>query len=131
MLQRLRKAFRRARLRLAYREEVTHLRRELIVVYQRMQATEELFIAKQQKINRLLTHLKALNTGIADPKNPVIRPEDLRGETVILSFDAMLKQLAEDFEQRQAEYEASGNRDRQERVTTLQTPPDDQAPPQG
>lgn len=95
--------------RAAYKAEVTHLRRELIVVYQKDQAFEELFIAKQLKINRLIKHIFEGVDGYAIGQ---LQEFDMHKEVVIKSFDQALSKLSQEFDARFAAYEKTGQYDR-------------------
>lgn len=91
----------RKRERLMYRNEVAHLRRELIAVYSGTETLEMLFREKQAKINRLLKVI---------PKRKAIglHPADLMEETIITTTEDMCRQMSEDFDWRMQEYERTG-----------------------
>lgn len=95
---------RRRRLRLDYRQEVLHLRRELALMQVQMGILERLLIIKQEKINRILDG----TAGTADR----------RPEKAIESYEQIIKGLSNDFEKRQQSYERTGRYDAQEEATT-------------
>jgi len=118
MFTRLKRWLRRLR-QFSYLYEVRQLSRELYLRRVKEEFMEELFIQKQEKINRLLGCVQSLPATVS---RTTLRPEDLRPERVIQSTEMLIAAYSADFDERQHRYEQTGKMDRQESALTKAPP---------
>ena len=122
-----RKRRERRRRRLLYEDEISQLRRELLVLHLHQELAEYVLIDKQEKINRLLLAIESLTpttrraTGLCE--------KDFRREKIITTIAKIAHDYSADFEDRQSRYEQTGRLNRQECALTEAPPKQDDTPP--